>query len=291
MPSAPILALVNPLSRERIAAQRAAVLAAALKRPLHLHAVVYRPEFAQELFRSGAALAERRRRRVAEAREFVSALAAELEVPNASVEAAWGHPFNVAAGETIARSAPTMVVFALRGGNRPSSAEWRLIRATTAPLLIVRDRRWRRPPIIAACLDPSHAHDKPAALDREIIVEAERLGNAFETPYHVLHALGLAERKPGSSVSPDRYMADLERRRAAQIRRMIPLDSRGKVIFDFAHAPPLEALDAFAKARRFDLCILGSLSRTRLKELLIGATLRELLPRLRSDVLLVRPPG
>ncbi len=290
MPTGVIVAFVNPSTGDPVAARRAAELARATGAALHLQAIVYRPEFAHELFHLDSSLKRARQGLVDEAAAALRSLAEELGVSETTVDARWEGPFDAAALRVIEQAEPLAVVLALRHPPKPSSAEWRLVQAVQAPLLIATDRPWHSPPAITACLDPSHAHDKPAALDRAIVSHAEWLGRAFGAGYRVLHAVGLARWEPGSPISPDRYVAELEQTRSEQIRAMLPESSRETVEIVFAHAPPIEALPAFANARGYDLLIIGSLSRGRLNELLIGGTLRALLPNAPCDLLLVCAP-
>ena len=51
--------------------------------------------------------------------------------------------------------------------------DWDLIRDLEYPLWIVKPGAWREPSVIVAAVDPVHAHDKPAHLDRRIVEQAK----------------------------------------------------------------------------------------------------------------------
>jgi len=57
--------------------------------------------------------------------------------------------------------------------------DWRLIRECRVPVLLVKDPTLLSRPRILACVDPTHAGDKPAALDHQLLAEAERFAHAI----------------------------------------------------------------------------------------------------------------
>ena len=68
-----------------------------------------------------------------------------------------------------------------------TQTDFELIRRCPVPLLIVKGRAaWRSPRILAA-LDPFHSHDKPSALDGEIVAAAGAVAGLVRGSVHAAH--------------------------------------------------------------------------------------------------------
>jgi universal stress protein E len=66
--------------------------------------------------------------------------------------------------------------------------DWELLRQSPIPVLLVKKSGPYRHPNILAAVDPSHAHSKPAQLDREILGVAEQISKALKGKLHAIHA-------------------------------------------------------------------------------------------------------
>jgi universal stress protein E len=174
--------------------------------------------------------------------------------------------------------------------------DWHLIRELNQPLLLVKSARpWKGRDIVVA-IDPLHAHDKPAALDRRLLAA----GRAFAgwtagtlRAFHV-HAPALSF-LPGTALHPIPTLAPPaeQRRRARAIRaRVLRLTraaglpaSRVEVeTGDVEHKLPDCALNRDAA-----VVVLGAISRSLLGRWLIGSTAERVLDKLQSDVLILHP--
>ena len=284
-----ILATVNPVTQDATAAKRAAYLAGKLGASLHLHCVVRRHDYARELFHLNNSMEQDRQEYVERAQQHLKQLAAELGVADTTISSQWRHPFDAGVNEAIEQHKPDLVVTSLRNDDHPSTAEWRLVRSCPVPLLVARHRQWSATPYLMACVDPTHAHDKPADLDRKLVNVAAEIGAGLGVNWHVLHAVGVPPELKASDPSPDQFRKEQEDLRTREIRGMLPESVRQAVELHFPHTTPAEAIRAFADARHVDLVVLGSLARSRIKDLLIGSTLRGLLASSACDLLLVHP--
>ena len=65
--------------------------------------------------------------------------------------------------------------------------DWELIRDLEYPLWIVKPGEWREPSVVVAAVDPVHAHDKPAHLDRRIIKQAREVAEFTDGKLKVVH--------------------------------------------------------------------------------------------------------
>jgi universal stress protein E len=175
--------------------------------------------------------------------------------------------------------------------------DWQLIRHCRRPLLLVKSAApWRRPAIVAA-VDPLHAHDKPAALDRAILAAGNSLSRALGGRLYVYHAFAPAVRYvPGTALEPLPVLAPpAEQRRHEQAvrRRVLRVTAAaglpaGRVRVESAE--PARGFPAHAADRHAAIAVFGTVSRGLLKRWLLGSTAEKVLDALSCDVLVVPPP-
>ncbi len=174
--------------------------------------------------------------------------------------------------------------------------DWQLIRHCRRPLLLVKSAEpWRRPSILAA-IDPLHAHDKPAALDRAILAAGHSLARALGGRLHAYHAFLPAVRfVPGTALEPLPVLAPPaeQRRHERAVRARVLRVTRaarlpaGRVCIESAE--PARGLPAHAADRHAAIVVLGAVSRGPLQRWLLGSTAEKVLDALNCDVLVVPP--
>ena len=139
-------------------------------------------------------------------------------------EALWGTPFHEIVLARVAATRPDLVVKYSVFHNRVertlfTGSDWHLIRDCPVPLLLVKEPARLVGARMLACVDPTHAHDKPAALDVQLLQRgaalAHRLGGELHAAARVLdtgagrrhrrrihrigrHAVGRAIHRPGA---------------------------------------------------------------------------------------------
>jgi len=173
--------------------------------------------------------------------------------------------------------------------------DWELLRISPLPVLLLKNgRKWREPVILAA-VDPSHAHEKPARLDLAIVAQATALARATRGTFELMHAnfpagFGMLLGDPAiDAVSlAATYEQQKERSRAdfdafAQKAR-IPRASRHLVDSD-----PVFGLPMIARKIGADVVVMGAVSRSGLKRVFIGNTAERVLNDLPCDVFVVKP--
>jgi universal stress protein E len=124
-----------------------------------------------------------------------SARAAAEGVPTIC-EALWGTPFHEMVLARVAATRPDLVVKHSVHHNRIertlfTGSDWHLIRDCPVPLLLVKDPLRLEAPTILACVDPLHAHDKPAALDHQLLRSAKTLAERLGGEVHALHVFSI----------------------------------------------------------------------------------------------------
>jgi universal stress protein E len=160
-------------------------------------------------------------------------------------------------------------------------------------LLVKRTQAWRRPGVLAA-IDPSHSFAKPARLDGQIIAAAQMLSAALGGRLHLAHAFPAAL-LPAERLSP--VSAEL----ALSMERQVTRDARrafAKAVeaagaesarkhFVAGHA--VDVIPRLARQQRIQLVVMGAVSRSGLKRLLIGNIAEQVLDALSCDVLVMKP--
>jgi universal stress protein E len=172
--------------------------------------------------------------------------------------------------------------------------DWELLRFSPVPVLVVKSARFYRHPAILAAIDPLHQHAKPTRLDDEILRHAAALQAALRGTLHAVHAYAaMAVGTPTDllldAASSRQVMQNTKA--AAQLRLDRALSktdiprSRRYVIGKRPQDAILEATRRTASA----IVVMGAVSRSGLKSLLIGNTAEQLLVDLMCDVLVVKP--
>jgi len=213
-------------------------------------------------------------------------------------EALWGTPFHEIVLGRVAATRPDVVVKHSVHHNRIertlfTGSDWHLIRDCPAPLLLVKDAARLESARILVCVDPMHAHDKPAALDHHLLDTAALLAGPLGAEVHALHVFSIPT---PVSVIGDAYIAaaavtptdaTVENATAAlrvlATRHALPPDrARLRV-----GRPAREILEE-ASAIEAGIVIMGAVSRGRLDRWFVGSTAEAVLDRLACNVWIER---
>jgi universal stress protein E len=232
--------------------------------------------------------------------EKYSKQAAAVGVP-AICEALWGSPFHEVALARVAATRPDLVVkHSVHHGRIErtlfTGSDWHLIRECPAPLLLVKAPQRLEGSRVLVCVDPLHAHDKPAALDHQLLGTAKMLAGSLDGEVHALHVFSIPT---PVTVVGDAYIA------AAAVQ---PADATVEAVTDAfrklmaAHSLPegrahlkigAPARDILATARDLDvgLVVMGAVSRGRLDRWFVGNTAEAVLDRLACNIWVEKLPA
>jgi universal stress protein E len=211
----------------------------------------------------------------------------------------WDFP----AGEAIVRRAARMkadlIVAECHAGEHRGFwplhlTDWDLLRFSPVPVLLVKNKRPYRHPVVLAAVDPSHAFAKPAALDDEILRAASSLAKAFRGTLHAVHAYVPTPMDATRSelLDPQATKILSARARAHARSRVRPLLKKVKVAPSRVHLVaqhPINAIPELAREIGCAIAVLGAVSRSGLKRIFIGNTAERMLDGLSCDVLVVKP--
>jgi len=215
-----------------------------------------------------------------------------------SVLAEWDHPADEAIVREAVRMRADLIVVEAHARHHGSAllrlTDWELLRRSPVPLLLVkRPGPYRRPRVLVA-LDPDHTFDKPPGLDADLLAMGNTVCGALRGALHAMHAF--APVKPAQfprGVLSAAALRDAGRQAAAEAQRKLARAVRGAGIdaqrrhVCARHVP--DAITEVAAQTRSTLVVMGAVSRSGLKRLLIGNTAERVLDQLDCDVLLVKP--
>jgi universal stress protein E len=185
------------------------------------------------------------------------------------------------------------------GQGRPAAltrTDWQVIRHSPCPVLFARHAGKAAYREILVAVDPMHAHDRPAALDDALITLAASIAGACGARLRLLHCHLPAEyvplRAPGavSAAAIHRGPGSVEGHRDA----LLELARRHGLAPDAAVLEPADPRDGIpdvAARLGTDLVVMGAVTRSRLRRLLIGSTTEPVLDSLACDFLVLKPPS
>ena len=225
--------------------------------------------------------------------------AAAAQGVNALGEAIWGTPFHEIVLSRVAATRTDLVVKHSAYHSRIertlfTGSDWHLVRDCPVPLLLVKEPGRLAGTRILACVDPLHAHDKPASLDRQLLRRGATLSEKLGGELHVLHVCVVPQ--PVSMVG-DAYVAALAmppdadwvgRARESYQQLMAEYDLPA----DHVHLRVgVGAREIVAAAHELEagIVLMGAVSRRRLERWFVGSTAESALDRLPCNVWVEKP--
>ncbi len=178
-----------------------------------------------------------------------------------------------------------------------TNTDWNLIRTCPVPLWLVKPQEIAKKPIFVAAIDPLHEHDKPAALDDEILVTSKALAEATDAEVRAFHsydpriAVATATANAYIPVSLpfdeiEKQMHEQHEKRFNEVISFHGLDAKkSHLVAGVTH----EELPEFSKSVSADVVVMGAVSRNPWKRLFIGSTAERTLEHLPCDLLIVKP--
>jgi universal stress protein E len=301
-----LVAIRDERRAPRSALRKAAMLARASGARVELYHAINAPQAVDSLRRGfihGDAARDVIDREVQLAEKRLARLAALKDFKGLKVtcRATWDYPSHEAIIREAMASGADLIVASVQpqsAGGRLLLAnnDWELIRHSPCPVLLVKATRlWRKPAVVAA-VDPFHAHDKPASLDRRILEAAQYVARHTGGTLHAFHAFMpltvIAPAPAGQAL----YLAlppGTEEIHTEQVKRTFE-----RSIAKFPIPParrhlemglPQDELVRVAREIGARIAVTGAVSRSAWKRFIIGHTAEKLLDRLDCDLLIVKP--
>ena len=299
-----IIAVVDPTTELQPAMHRAAWLARQTGAELELLLCYYNEYLSGDRLFDSPSLEKARAEVLAREEKHLESLAKPLRAEGVSVKttALWDHPLyegivrrcvdskaDIVFKDTHHHTAVTRAVL--------TNTDWNLIRTCPTPLWLVKPIEIADKPVIVAAIDPMNEHDKPAALDDEILGISKYLGEKAGGSVHAFHsydpriAVATATANAYIPVSLPFDEIELQMHEDHQ-KRFGEITSFHSIDDDKAHlASGLTHEELAALANKIDanVVVMGAVARNRWKRLFIGATAERTLEHLPCDLLIVKP--
>lgn len=295
-----LVAIKDPAARSSVALDKAIQVARGLGASLELfHSITTRVSLGADLHEEE--LPAFRNSRLTQHREQLEVLAERCRDAGVSTVTSveWDYPPHEAVVRKAMKTEADLIVAECHAGRRLAPAllhvtDWELLRYSPVPVLLVRNKRAYSKPVMLAAVDPTHANAKPTRLDDEILAAARAVRRGLKGNLHVVHCFVPVpdDVKPAELLAAD-ATEKLERRARAHARaRLAKLMKQMKIGRGRRHlvgAHPINAIPALARKIHCDLVVMGAVSRTGLRRLLIGNTAERIIDDLTCDVLVVKP--
>ncbi len=189
-----LVAIKDPAAKSHPAVDKAAVIAAALDAKLQLFHAIDVPVYPDLGAIDGLPVPQIERRQRDTQQLLLERIATPLRRDGLSVTTAveWDFPRHEAILRSAARFGANLIVAADHATVHHLPwllhyTDWELLRASPVPVLLVKSPRPYRSPVVLAALDPTHAFDKPAELDTEILRFSATLADALHGVVHAVH--------------------------------------------------------------------------------------------------------
>lgn len=217
-------------------------------------------------------------------------------------EALWGSPFHEVVLGRVAATRPDLVVKHTEFHGRIertvfTGSDWHLIRDCPVPLLLVKNPARLEGAKVLVCVDPMHAHDKPAALDAQLLRRGAELGALLGGELHALHVAPLPAPvvlvgdvwvAAAAVPAPEETLA----RAREACERLAAERGVSRQRLHFRVGAPAHEIVAAARELEAGLLVTGAVSRRRLERWFVGSTAEAVLDRAPCNVWVEKPsPG
>ena len=299
-----ILTVVDPTVEDQPAIRRSAWLARATGAELELLVCYYNEYLSGDRLFDSPSLEKARHEVIENHARHLEELAEPLRDSGivVSTSAIWDHPLYEGVVRHAVNCGADIVVkdthhHSALARALLSNTDWNLIRTCPTLLWLVKPQDSPDAPVLVAAIDPMNQHDKPAALDDEILQISKSLAEKLDGRVHAFHcydpriAVATATANAYIPVSLpfdeiEQQMHEDHQKRFSEITSFHGIDDdRSHLVAGLTH----EELPAIASELDAAVVVMGAVSRNRWKRLFIGATAERTLEHLPCDLLIVKP--
>ena len=296
-----LVTIKDTSARSLPAVRKAAQIARACNAQLELYHAISEPIYVDALAIAGQTVAQLRRKwrdaHLKRLEKIADRLRAEGTKVNTGVE--WDFPaFEAVIRHAVRRKADLIVAerhatkhiapWALRFN------DWELLRRSPVPVLLVKTSQPYDKPLVLAAVDPVHSFAKPAKLDAAILDMGSQVAGVLQGALHAVHAFVPATIDVDQlDLNLPNLSAYIEAEAAKGAKAAFDKElSRSDARIAKRHLVGRHAADAIpelARDLKAQLVVMGAISRTGIKRLLIGNTAERILDALPCDVLVMKP--
>jgi len=293
-----LVAVKEPMARVLPAVAKATQLARALGARLELFHAIDAALYVDMLAMTGNALQpfeDEQREQLAQRLSRIAARA-RLHGVEVSVAVEWDYPVYEAIVRRAVAIGADLIVAERHAGRHIAPgflglADWELLRLSPMPVLLVKKARPYHHPAVLAAVDPGLAFGKPAGLDQDILRIASTVTEALRGKLHAVHACAPvpASLTALGTTAASRIVATERARASSGFERLLRSTNIPAARRYLVGGDPCDGVRATAVRLRTDIVVMGAMSRSGLKRMLIGNTAERLLDRLSCDLLIVKP--
>jgi universal stress protein E len=299
-----ILCVIDPTTEDQPALQRAAWLGKLVGAELELFVCYYNEYLSGDRLFDSPSLEKARAEVIAGHENHLDKMAEPLREAGLVVrtKTIWDHPLY----EGIVRRAHTINADIVFKDTHHHSAvsrvlltntDWNLIRTCPAPLWLAKRKDLQANPVFLAAIDPLNEHDKPAALDDEILVLSKSLAATTDAELHAFHsydpriavATATANAYIPVSLPFDEIEEQMREQHEKRFNEVVEFHGIGEDKAHLIAGLTHEELPQLATDLDATVVVMGAVARNRWKRLFIGATAERTLDHLPCDLLIVKP--
>jgi universal stress protein E len=296
-----LVAVKDPWARSFPALEKATQLARALGARVQLFHALSNPLYIDLAEVKGVSLSKLEHTEHARAARRLAMLARRLEKAGIHAESTvqWDFPPH----EAVIRAARGFGADLIIAERHPTAhhllwllrfTDFELLRLAPMPVLLVKTRQAYEHPSILAAVDPSHAYSKPLKLDREILRCAAQLAQALRGSLHAVFAydpLSAAALEPGLALAgmTDAIATEAEARAKKALARELNGASIPQSRRHLVPRHPIDAIEDAVEEIGCGIVVMGAISRSGFKRLVLGNTAERVFDELPCDVLVVKP--
>jgi universal stress protein E len=299
-----ILAVIDPTVKEQPGMHRAAWLAKKTGAELELLVCYYNEYLSGDRLFDSPSLEKARNEVIGSHSKHLEEMAQPLRNDGVVVttSAVWDHPLYEGIVRHVVSTGADLVVKDTHHHSAVARAlltntDWNLIRTCPAPLWLVKPIDLQEEPVFIAAIDPMNEHDKPAALDDEILQTSKYIAEKVDGRVHAFHsydpriAVATATANAYIPVSLpfdeiEQQMHEDHQKRFHEITSFHGIDDdKLHLVAGLTH----EELPIVAEELKAAAVVMGAVSRNRWKRLFIGATAERTLEHLPCDLLIIKP--
>lgn len=301
---ATILVVIDPTVNEQPALQRAAWIAKGTGAELELLVCYYNEYLSGDRLFDSPSLEKARQEIIDGQAKHLEELAEPIRSSGTVVKtsAVWDHPLHEGIVRHAVRISADVVFKDTHHHSAVSRAlltnsDWNLIRTCPTPLWLVKPHDMSASPAFVASIDPMNEHDKPAALDDEILQLSKTLAVAVNGEVHAFHSydprIAVATASANAYIPVSLPFDEIEQQmHEDHKKRFIEITSFHDIDDDHSHlvaGMTHEELPEIADKLKADVVVMGAVARNRWKRLFIGATAERTLEHLPCDLLIIKP--
>lgn len=296
-----VVAIKDPWKRSLPEVRKAAQLAQGLGARVQLFHALSDPLYIDAAEAAGVSLVNLERSEHARAANRLGGLAKRLQKAGIRAESAveWDFPPHEAVIRAARRFDAHLIIADHHATPRHLAwllrfTDFELLRLAPVPVLLLKTSQAYHQPAILAAIDPTHAYSKPLKLDHEILSCASQIAHALRGSLHAVFAYdpipigGMESGLPLRETTEAIAAATEARARKALARELngvsIP-EARRHLIPQH----PIDAIEGTAAKTDCGMVVMGAVSRSGLKRLVLGNTAERVFDDLRCDLLVVKP--